>query len=112
MRTRLVVALLTTLVVVGGAVVWWRGGIGSFVGRERCTASDGDRSVTLSPDQAEQAATIAAVAEREGHPARAVQVALATAMQESKLLNLTVATGTAPGSSSSGPRRAGARTRT
>ena len=43
---------------------------------------------TLTPAQAANAATIAAVARREGLPDHAVTVALATALQESKLLNL------------------------
>ncbi|MEV4602374.1 hypothetical protein AB0K15_33885 [Amycolatopsis sp. NPDC049253] len=43
---------------------------------------------TLQPDQMSNAATIAAVASKEGLPAHAVTVALATALQESKLRNL------------------------
>ncbi len=44
--------------------------------------------VSLDPEQATNAATIAAVALRRGLPPHAVTVALATAMQESKLRNL------------------------
>lgn len=44
---------------------------------------------TLSPEQTDNAATIAAVGLRLGMPDHAVTVALATAMQESKLVNLT-----------------------
>src|SRR5262245_58022519 len=44
--------------------------------------------VSLDPDQMANAATIAAVGVRRGLPLRAVQVALAAAMQESKLTNL------------------------
>lgn len=43
----------------------------------------------LDPDQAGNAATIAAVAARRHLPERAVVIALATALQESKLYNLT-----------------------
>jgi hypothetical protein len=43
---------------------------------------------TLTPDQAQNAAIIAAVAFREGLPDHAVTVALATSLQESKLRNL------------------------
>jgi hypothetical protein len=50
--------------------------------------SDSSTVYTLSPDQANNAATIAAVGLRMGMPDRAVTVALATAMQESKLTNL------------------------
>jgi hypothetical protein len=48
--------------------------------------ADGD--VSLRPDQMANAATIAAIGVRRGLPAQAVQVALATALQESKLVNL------------------------
>ena len=49
-----------------------------------CTASD----VVLTLEQAANAATIAAVGKRVGMPDHAVTVALATALQESKLRNL------------------------
>jgi len=45
-------------------------------------------TVSLNPEQATNAATIAAVGLRRGLPPHAVTVALATAMQESKLRNL------------------------
>lgn len=45
--------------------------------------------ITLAPSQASIAATIAGVAQREALPARAVTVAYAAALQESKLQNLT-----------------------
>jgi hypothetical protein len=50
-----------------------------------CTAG----GYSLTPDQAQNAATIAGVGSRLGMPAHAVTVALATALQESKLRNLT-----------------------
>lgn len=53
-----------------------------------CEARTPKGSVQLTLDQAENAATIAAVATREGLPRRAVTVALAAAFQESKLQNL------------------------
>lgn len=52
-----------------------------------CTVGSGDAPLLLSPDQAEDATTIAAVAKRLGMPDHAVTVALATALQESKLHN-------------------------
>jgi len=55
---------------------------------EDCTASVGGHDATLNPEQAENAALISAIAVRRGLPARAVTIALATAMQESKLYNL------------------------
>ncbi|MDJ0321401.1 hypothetical protein [Pseudarthrobacter sp. PS3-L1] len=55
---------------------------------ERCTAVVGDLSANLSTDQAANAALITAVAVRRGLPARAATIALATAMQESRLQNI------------------------
>lgn len=52
-----------------------------------CTVGTGDDALILSPDQAADAATIAAVAKRMGLPNHAVTVAIATALQESKLHN-------------------------
>ncbi len=55
---------------------------------ERCTAAlDGTRW-QLSPEQADNAATVTAVVVRRGLPAHAATIALATALQESKLRNL------------------------
>ncbi|MFF7925545.1 heavy metal transporter [Streptomyces mirabilis] len=57
---------------------------------DECTAhGPHGTTVTLDPDQASHAATIAAVAHARGLPERAVTIALATAIQESKLRNLT-----------------------
>ncbi|MER7413988.1 heavy metal transporter [Streptomyces cacaoi] len=60
--------------------------------RAHCTVRAGDgrdeADRTLGPDQAANAATIAAVAARRGLPERAVTIALATAMQESQLRNI------------------------
>jgi hypothetical protein len=53
-----------------------------------CQAGSGTNAVSLDPQQASIAATIAGVAAREGLPAHAVTIAYATAMQESKLHNL------------------------
>jgi hypothetical protein len=55
---------------------------------EDCTASVSGHDATLDPEQAENAALITALAVRRGLPARAATIALATAMQESKLYNL------------------------
>lgn len=53
-----------------------------------CTATVGGHTVQVSGEQAENASLIAAIALRRGLPARAVSIALATAYQESKLLNI------------------------
>ncbi|GHE14372.1 hypothetical protein [Streptomyces alanosinicus] len=56
---------------------------------DECTAHDPDgTTVTLDLDQASHAATIAAVAHARGLPEQAVTIALATAIQKSKLRNL------------------------
>jgi hypothetical protein len=56
--------------------------------REHCTATAAGRSTELDPEQAGNAAVIAAVAVRRGLPGRAATIGIATAMQESKLVNL------------------------
>ncbi len=53
-----------------------------------CGAGPGSQQVQLTPGQAGIAATIAGVASRRALPARAVAIAYATALQESKLQNL------------------------
>ncbi|WP_115787960.1 hypothetical protein [Arthrobacter silvisoli] len=55
---------------------------------ERCTAVVGTASFELATDQAANAALITSVAVRRGLPPRAATIALATAMQESKLRNI------------------------
>ncbi|MHA7268906.1 hypothetical protein [Arthrobacter sp. HLT1-20] len=53
-----------------------------------CTATVGESSYTLALDQSQNAALISAVAMHRGMPARAASIALATALQESKLRNI------------------------
>ena len=53
-----------------------------------CRVSLDNRTYTLSPEQTAHATTIAAVGKRMGMPDHAVSVALAAALQESKLQNL------------------------
>ena len=63
-------------------------GVELIPGGEGCTATVEGRTVELSVEQAENAALITAVSVRRGLPARAATIALATAYQESKLLNI------------------------
>lgn len=56
--------------------------------REKCTAVVGPDQHQLDPEQAGNAALIAAVAVRRGMPARAATIAISTAVQESKLRNI------------------------
>lgn len=64
------------------------GSVTPFFSPDECTATVSGRTVTLSVEQAENAALITAVSVRRGMPARAATIALATAYQESKLYNL------------------------
>lgn len=86
-----VMVVVGVLAVVGAAVVWFLDR--NVVHTPQCTVAgvvpNGPSSFTLSPDQADNAATIAAVGQQLGLPDHAVTIALAAAMQESKLSNLT-----------------------
>jgi hypothetical protein len=86
-RAALVVAV-AVVVVVAGVAVLNRSGIGPLPAPEGCEARVNGTVVQLSTEQAENAATISAIAVARGMPARAASIALATAMQESKLRNL------------------------
>lgn len=76
-----------TLVAVLGAV-GVRLAADRVVFTEACTARAAGTTVRVSLEQAGHAATIAAVATRRDLPARATTIALATALQESRLRNL------------------------
>ncbi|MDQ1677722.1 MAG: hypothetical protein QOC93_2866 [Actinomycetota bacterium] len=90
MRRPLAALAVFALLAAGGifAVITLRGGSIPFV-HDTCRVFVGERTVRLDPEQAGHAATIAAVAHRRDLPERAVTVAFATALQESKLRNLT-----------------------
>ncbi len=79
-------ALLVGGVLAGG--VWWLGRQGVLPIFAVCQTTVGDTTVRLDREQAENAATIAAVGVQRGLPGRAVTIALATAYQESDLRNL------------------------
>jgi hypothetical protein len=87
-RARLLLVLLLLLAVGASAGLLWRFGAGPLPDPEQCTAKVGEVTVRIDTEQAENAATIAAVGVRRGLPARAVSIALATAFQESKLRNI------------------------
>ncbi|MFJ4168279.1 hypothetical protein ACIPY3_02095 [Paenarthrobacter sp. NPDC089714] len=55
---------------------------------ERCVAVVGSESYELATDQSANASLIAAISVRRGMPPRAASIALATAMQESRLRNI------------------------
>jgi hypothetical protein len=86
------VLAICLIVTIGGGVAagwaWWNGSIGGVPIRPHCTATAEKRTAELDPEQAANAATIAAVAVRRGLPGRAATIGIATAMQESKLINI------------------------
>ncbi len=86
MRSRLSLAASATIVVaVVGLLVAC--GVGSPLGSV-CDVRAEESKVPIDPEQVANAATIAAVGIRQQVPDQAVVVALATALQESKLRNL------------------------
>ncbi|MFN8194387.1 MAG: hypothetical protein U0R80_08905 [Nocardioidaceae bacterium] len=80
------VAVLGVVAAVGVAVLWRSGGLPPLT--QGCTAEVNGHEVGLDLEQAENAGLIAAVSVERGLPPRAASIALATAMQESKLRNL------------------------
>ncbi|MGO1165572.1 MAG: hypothetical protein ACTMHL_03045 [Janibacter sp.] len=84
-----VVAVLCVLALVAGLGVWYlRDRIGLFLG-EQCRATALEESVSFRPDQMNHASTIVLIGLKRGLPARGGTIAVATAIQESKLRNLT-----------------------
>ena len=86
-RPRTFLFLAVVVVVAGVTFAVWRT-TDPLPDPPGCTATVAGRTVDLAPDQAENAALIAAIGVRRGLPARAVSIALATAYQESKIRNL------------------------
>ena len=89
-RRGLVPALaLAFVAVLGlGAWSWWHGVVEGLPLREHCTATAAGKTTELDPEQSGNAAVIAAVAVERGLPGRAATIGIATAIQESKLVNL------------------------
>lgn len=90
-RRRRWVAPVTILVVLGIVAgsfyaVWTK--LQSELFSPSCTATASGSSVTFSPEQVANAALIAAISDKRGLPPRAASIAIATAIQESKLRNL------------------------
>src|SRR5690349_7364179 len=83
-----VLVLLFVGVLALGGWAWWRGVLAALPIREHCTATALGNTTELDPEQAGNAAIIAAVAVKRGVPPRAATIGIATAMQESKLVNL------------------------
>lgn len=89
---------MIVVIVLGAVAVWWvsrrpvkpsPGCVVAAVGSNGAVSTDpAAGAFDLTPEQAGNAATIAAVGSKMGMPDHAVSVALATALQESKLVNL------------------------
>jgi hypothetical protein len=87
-RVRSAVATLAVLAGAGGVAVAVVRGTGPLPDPEGCTAVVEKHKVVLDTEQAENAALIAAIGVHRNLPARAVSIALATAYQESKMVNI------------------------
>jgi hypothetical protein len=93
-RVRRRVVAVTAGVLVIGLVAWAAVVAARWLGRLRTPTSTAavcdlaGSQYTVTPEQAGNAATVTAVALNRGLPERAVVIALATAMQESKLVNV------------------------
>jgi hypothetical protein len=92
-RLRVVLAAFLALAVIAGVGIFLAtrsltNGLPIRIPIQQCITAVGDDTAVLDPQQMANAATIAAVGIRRGVPTRAVTVALATALQESKLQNL------------------------
>ena len=89
--SRLGCAAVSALVLLAGTVgaaVWFLGGAHDSPATRQCTATADGTAWALSADQADNAALIAVTAVHRGLPARAATIALATALQESRLINI------------------------
>jgi hypothetical protein len=62
--------------------------VGSLLSSEDCEVKVGGHSVSLTLEQAENVALMAAISVQRGMPARAASIAIATSAQESKLYNI------------------------
>ncbi len=82
------VVLGAMAVVVAGAAYIGVRGVGTPWASTGCQAKTGATAFRYTSEQTANAATIVAIAKRRGLPARAATIAIATALQESKLRNL------------------------
>ncbi|SDC54141.1 hypothetical protein SAMN05216410_1865 [Sanguibacter gelidistatuariae] len=80
--------MVVVAVAVGGVVLLLQQTTPQAAPRQDCTAALDGATWRLSPAQADNAALITAVSLRREMPARAATIALATALQESKLVNI------------------------
>ena len=86
---RLVAGLVVVvLAVVGTAAVLGVRHLRALVSGEQCLVTASGSTFSWAPDQASNAAAITAIAVQRGMPPRAATIAIATAMQESKVRNV------------------------
>ncbi|HKJ12680.1 MAG TPA: hypothetical protein VJ976_09890 [Ornithinimicrobium sp.] len=86
-RRTLVSLALVAVAAVGGVLgAQW---LGSALRDPLCEFRAADRVQTMSPEQSANASTISLISVQRGLPPRAASIAIATAIQESKLQNLT-----------------------
>ncbi|WP_062302003.1 hypothetical protein [Demequina subtropica] len=92
MSTRRSIAALTVLTVAGGAAVYGMYVLAASPDRGEpsgsCTVALDGATATLTAEQAGNAALISAASARLGLPARGATIGIATAMQESSLVNI------------------------
>ena len=90
MLKRWIIGLGVLALVVVAVVVGLRAfdRVGPLLSSEGCEARVGDHSVSLTMEQAENVALMAAISVQRGMPARAATIAIATSTQESKLYNV------------------------
>jgi hypothetical protein len=85
-RGRVAIVALVAVLGLGALIGYWYNDAQVTDSEPACTIAGA--AMTIDPDQARSAATIAAVAVQRNLSERAVVIALATALQESKLYNL------------------------
>ncbi|MCK0116878.1 hypothetical protein MWU57_07510 [Isoptericola sp. S6320L] len=83
-----VVAILAVGVGAVAGVIWFLSAREPALNRERCTATLDGTGWELAPVQAENAALVVGTSIQRGLPARAGTIGLATALQESSLVNI------------------------
>ena len=81
-------AVVGALLVFGAVGVLGGDGVGPLLPSNGCTAEVDGVSVELTQEQAENAGLIVAISIQRGLPARAASIALATAYQESDIVNV------------------------
>ncbi|WP_235950544.1 hypothetical protein [Phycicoccus flavus] len=89
-RTRRGIAVLTVLALGAAGVAGYVGvqRLVHAVSGEQCRVTAAGSEYRWAPDQASNAAAITAISVKRGLPARAASIAIATAMQESKVRNV------------------------